>query len=70
VYYINLKNPLNKRIIFTNQRKSAEEIGIAQETLSRILSGKQGCSKLMAYCITKHYDNEAEIKDYFEYEVE
>ena len=70
MYYINLKNPLDKRIKFENQTKTAEYIGIAKETLSRILSGKQGASKVRAYCITKAYDSEAEILDYFEYEGE
>lgn len=70
MYYINLKNPLDKRIKFENQKRTAELIGIAPETLSRILSGRVGASKVLAYCITKYYDKEAEIKDYFEYEVE
>ncbi len=70
MYYINLRNPLDKRIKFENQTKTAEQIGIAKETLCRILSGKQGCSKMVAYCITKQYNNNAEIKDYFEYEGE
>lgn len=70
MYYINLKNPIRKRIKFKNQTKTADIIGIANETLCRILSGKQGCSKMVAYCITKHYDSNAEISDYFEYEGE
>lgn len=70
MYYINLSNPLDKRIKFENQTKIAEQIGIAKETLSRILSGKQGASKKMAYCITKAYNNKAEILEYFEYEGE
>jgi plasmid maintenance system antidote protein VapI len=70
MYYINLSNPLDKRIKFENQTKTAQQIGIAKETLSRILSGKQGTSKVIAYCITKTYDSEAEILDYFEYEGE
>ena len=41
MYYINLANPLDKRIKFDNQRKTAERIGITEYTLSRILSGKQ-----------------------------
>lgn len=65
MYYINLNNPLNNRIKFKNQRESAKIIGIAHETLNRILSGKQGCSKVIAYCITKCYDKEAEIENYF-----
>ena len=70
MYYISLKNPLDKRIKFDNQREASKTIGIAHETLCRILSGKQGCQKTTAYCITKLYDKEAEILDYFEYEGE
>ena len=70
MYYINLNNALEKRITFANQKESAREIGIAEETLSRILRGKQGCSKLVAFCITKIYDKNAEISDYFVFERE
>ena len=65
MYYINLKNGLDKRIKFKNQKEAAEKIGIAQETLSRILNGRVGTSKPYAYCITKFYDKNAEIEDYF-----
>ena len=65
MYYINLANPLDKRIKFDNQRKTAERIGITEYTLSRILSGKQGTQKTTAYCIVKEYDKNAEILDYF-----
>lgn len=51
------------------QKEVAEKIGIAPETLSRILNKKQKCSKLIAYCITKLNDENAEILDYFEYVV-
>ena len=51
------------------QKEVAEKIGIAPETLSRILNKKQNCSKLIAYCITKLNDENAEILDYFEYVV-
>lgn len=70
MYYINLKLPLEKRIKFYNQKKASEEIGIAPETLCRILSGKRGTTKITAYCITKYYNKNAEIKDYFDYEGE
>lgn len=56
---------LEKDIKFNNQRVMADEIGIAHATLNRILNKKNGCSKVMAYCITKAYDKEAEILDYF-----
>jgi len=70
MYYINLSNPLDKRIKFKNQRKAAEEIGITPERLCSILRGKVGTTKVTAYCITKHYNQNAEIKDYFTFEEE
>lgn len=65
MYYINLSNPLDKRINFKNQKEAAEDIGITPETLSRILNAKVGTTKTTAYCITKYYDKDAEILDYF-----
>lgn len=70
MYYINLSNSFDKRITFKTQKKAAEEIGIREETLCRILSGKLGTTKTTAYCIVKHYDKNAEILDYFTYEGE
>lgn len=70
MYYINLKLPIGKRIKFENQVNAAKEIGIAPETLSRILTGKVHTTKILAYCITKHFNKDAEIKDYFVQEVE
>lgn len=49
-----------------NQTHFADEIGISQETLSRILNKKQNCSKVIAYSITKHYNPIKEIEDLFE----
>lgn len=49
-----------------NQRQLAEKVGIAFETLNRILNKKQLCSKMMAYCICKAIDENSEIEDYFE----
>ena len=48
-----------------NKAVMARYIGLAPETLRRIISGKQDCSKLVAYCITKTLNNDAEIEDYF-----
>jgi len=45
---------------------SAEKIGIHPDTLRRIVNGKQECSKLTAYCITKYINSNAEIEDFFE----
>ena len=48
-----------------NKEEMAKVIGLHPVTLRRIITGKQLCSKLVAYCITKFLDDEAEITDYF-----
>jgi len=48
-----------------NKVKLAEFIGLSPDTLRRIINGKQDCSKLVAYCITKTLNQDAEIGDYF-----
>lgn len=50
------------------QKESSKEIGISEETFSRILNRKRKCSKVTAYAITKFFDSEADIEDYFEKE--
>lgn len=57
---------IKKKMKFANQRKIAERLGIAPESLSRILNGRTTTKKLTAYCIVKLYDSTAEIDDYFE----
>lgn len=57
---------LKENLVIENQSEFAEEMGIAPETLSRILSGKQKCSKVIAYSIAKHYNKNRDIKNYFE----
>lgn len=47
------------------QVKAGEIIGLAQPTLSNILTGKVLCRKVVAFCITKYIDPNAEIEDYF-----
>lgn len=49
-----------------NKEKLAQFIGLSPDTLRRVMNGKQDCSKLVAYCITKTLNHEAEIEDYFE----
>ena len=48
-----------------NKTKVAEYIGIAVPTMIRIVNGKQDCSRLVAYAITKTLNQDAEIEDYF-----
>ena len=50
-----------------NKTQMAKIIGLSADTLRRVINGKQNCSKLVAYCITKFLNNEAEITDYFDY---
>ena len=48
-----------------NKTQMAKVIGLNPDTLRRDINGKQECSKLVAYCITKFLDDEAKIEDYF-----
>lgn len=48
-----------------NKTKMAEIVGLNADTLRRIINGKQECSKLVAYCITKFLNEDAEIEEYF-----
>lgn len=56
---------LTEDIKIKNVGEASNKIGINISTLSRILHKKQKCSKIMAYCITKYINQEAEISDYF-----
>ena len=55
----------NKEEFKKNKTKSAKIIGLDPATLIRITNGKQECSKLVAYCITKFLNSKAEIEEYF-----
>ena len=48
-----------------NKVQMAKVIGLNPDTLRRVINGKQECSKLVAYCITKFLNGEAKIEDYF-----
>lgn len=48
-----------------NKTQCAKIVGLHPVTLSNIVNGKQLCSKLVAYCITKFLSSDAEIEDYF-----
>ena len=43
----------------------AKQIGITSAFLTSIFNGYRGCSKTVAYCITKCLNSESEIQDYF-----
>jgi DNA-binding XRE family transcriptional regulator len=50
-----------------NKSKMANVVGITADTLRKVINGKQLCSKLVAYSITKFLNSGAEIEEYFEY---
>lgn len=57
----------DKNVAITyNKVQMAKVVGLNPDTLRRIINGKQTCSKLTAYCITKFLDSEAEIINYFD----
>lgn len=49
-----------------NKVQAAKIIGLNPDTLRRVINGKQECTKLVAYCITKFLNSNAEIEEYFE----
>lgn len=49
-----------------NQTIASEVIGLSQPTLSNILNRKVACRKVVAFCITKYINENAEIEDYFD----
>lgn len=49
-----------------NKTKASVVIGISREYLTDIVNGKKTCTKVVAYCITKYLNEDAEIEDYFE----
>lgn len=67
MYFFKEIDNLNQ--IFRNKnitrKEAAEEIGIAKETLSRILNRRRNCTKVTAYAITIFFDKTAKIEDYF-----
>lgn len=58
-----LKNGINVRM---NKTQVSQRIGISREYLSYIFNRKKPCSKVVAFCITKYINPNAEILDYFE----
>ena len=58
-----IKKGLNIKL---NQTKAGKIIGLAQPTLSNIMNRKVACRKVVAYCITKYINENANIEDYFD----
>lgn len=60
-----IKKPGIIKFLFGDNKTIAERIGITHFSLCRILSGKQPTKYQTAYCITKIYNSNKEVKDYF-----
>lgn len=65
IVYLAIKEKFNG----VNQKEMARVIGLAKETICRVINGKQLTTKACAYCITKYLNGEAEIEEYFIREV-
>lgn len=48
-----------------NKKKASEVIGISRQYLTNIVNGKIACTKVVAFCITKYLDKNAEIEEFF-----
>lgn len=55
-----------KNLSLRKQVDASKIIGVSNQWLSMICRKKTKVRKLMAYCITKYIDSEAEIEDFFE----
>ena len=49
-----------------NKTIASKKIGVSREYLTDVLNGKKDCSKILAFCITKYINPNAEIKDMFD----
>lgn len=60
-----IKKPGIITFLFGDNKTIAKRIGITNYSLSRILNGKQKTRYATAYCITKIYNPDKEVLDYF-----
>lgn len=49
-----------------NKTIASKKIGVSREYLTDVLNGKKDCSKILAFCITKYINPNAEINDIFD----
>lgn len=57
---------IGDKSLIKDKGKASTEIGISFANFSRILNRRMACRKVVAYCIVKYIDSEAEIQDFFE----
>ena len=59
------KEELKKVLDGRTKISIAEKVGLTRQTIINVLNRKQLCRKKTAYCITKAFNSEAEITDFF-----
>ena len=64
--YIFKKETIENVGFSKTQKMMAEIIGVSEGYFSKILNSKRKCSKTLAYSITKTFDKNKEINDFFE----
>lgn len=57
----------NENLCIRKQKEASKVIGVTPQWLSSICGRKVKIRKLLAYCISKYIDSNAEIEDFFEY---
>lgn len=55
-----------KNLCIRKQKEASKTIGVTPQWLSTVCGQKVKIRKLLAYCIVKYIDSEAEIEDFFE----
>lgn len=55
-----------KNIGLRNLKEASKVIGVGVQWLSNICTRRNKVKKVIAYCIVKYIDKDAEIEDYFE----
>lgn len=60
-----IKEPNLIKFAYGANKKIAKQIGLAPESLCNILNGRHSTKYTTAYCITKMYDADAEVSDFF-----
>ena len=54
-----------EKLSIGKQKEASKIIGVTPQYLCKICAGKKAIRKLLAYCIVKYIDSNAEIEDFF-----
>ena len=64
--YIFKKESIENVGFSATRKQMADDIGISESYFSKVINNKRKCSKLAAYAITKRFNRDKEIEDFFE----